>query len=54
VVSASRSPLTLVIQADEQASYSNVVHVALLARHAGIENSLLAMQPRIVATPAQP
>lgn len=53
-VSASRSPLTLVIQADEQVSYSNVVHIALLARNAGIENSLLAMQPRIVSTPAQP
>ena len=50
----SREPLTLVIQADEQVTYSNVVDIALLARDAGIENSLLAMSPRIVPTPRQP
>ena len=53
-VSASKSPLTLVIQADKDAPYGTVVRIALLARGAGIENSLLAMQPRIVSTPAQP
>jgi biopolymer transport protein ExbD len=53
-VSASKGPLTLVIQADKDVPYGTVVQIALLARDAGIENSLLAMQPRIVSTPAQP
>ncbi|HUE36887.1 MAG TPA: biopolymer transporter ExbD [Candidatus Acidoferrum sp.] len=51
---ASREPLTLVIQADQLVPYGQIVHVALLARDAGIYNALLAMQPRIVPTPGQP
>lgn len=53
-VSTSRRPLTLVIQADKDVSYGAVMHIALLARDVGIQNSLLAMQSRIVSTPAQP
>jgi biopolymer transport protein TolR len=53
-VSASKSPLTLVIQADKDVPWGTVVRIALLARDAGIESSLLALQPRIVSTPAQP
>jgi biopolymer transport protein ExbD len=53
-VSASRRPLTLVIQADKDVPYGTVIRIALLARDVGIENSLLALQPRIVSSPAQP
>jgi biopolymer transport protein ExbD len=53
-VSASKSPLTIVIQADEKVDYGTIVHISLLARDAGINNALLAMQPRIVSTPNQP
>jgi biopolymer transport protein TolR len=53
-VAASRVPLTLIIQADQSISYGQVVRVALIANNAGIENSLLALQPRIVSAPNQP
>jgi biopolymer transport protein ExbD len=53
-VSVSRSPLTLVIQADEAVPYGTIVHISLLARDAGIDTALLAMQPRIVSAPNQP
>lgn len=53
-VSTSRNPLTLVIQADEAVPYGQIVHIALLARDTGINEALLAMQPRIVSTPNQP
>jgi biopolymer transport protein ExbD len=53
-VSGSRGPLTLVIQADGAVPYGQIVRIALLARDAGINNALLAMQPRIVSTPNQP
>jgi biopolymer transport protein ExbD len=53
-VAASKSPLTLVIQADQAVSYGQLIHVALLARDAGIYDALLATQPRIVAAPNQP
>jgi biopolymer transport protein ExbD len=51
---ASRTPLTLIIQADQSISYGQVVHVALIASGAGIYNTLLALQPRIVSAPNQP
>jgi biopolymer transport protein ExbD len=53
-VSASRTPLTLIIQADQSISYGEVVRVALIASNAGIYNTLLALQPRIVSAPNQP
>jgi biopolymer transport protein ExbD len=53
-VAASRSPLTLIIQADQTNSYGQVVRVALIAGNAGIYNTLLALQPRIVSAPNQP
>ena len=53
-VSVSKGPLTLVIQADEAVPYGQLVRIALLARDAGINNALLAMQPRIVSAPNQP
>jgi biopolymer transport protein ExbD len=51
---ASRTPLTLIIQADQANSYGQVVRVALIASDAGINNTLLALQPRIVSAPGQP
>lgn len=50
----SRGPMTLVIQADKSVAYGELVHVALLARDAGIYNVLLATQPRVIAAPHQP
>ncbi|MGH7940423.1 MAG: ExbD/TolR family protein [Limisphaerales bacterium] len=51
---SSRTPLTLVIQADQLVTYGELVRIALLGRDAGIHDALLAMQPRIVAAPNQP
>jgi biopolymer transport protein ExbD len=53
-VTASKTPLTLVIQADQSVTYDKLVRIALLARDAGIYQALLAAQPRIVAAPNQP
>jgi biopolymer transport protein ExbD len=50
----SRSPLTLVICADKTVTYDQLVHLALLARAAGLQNALLATLPRIVTAPAAP
>jgi biopolymer transport protein ExbD len=50
----SRVPLTLIIQADQLISYGQVVRVALIANNAGINDQLLALQPRIVSAPGQP
>jgi biopolymer transport protein ExbD len=54
VAAASRTPLTLVIQADQSVSYGEFMRVALIARDAGIYNALLAAQPHIVSAPNQP
>ena len=51
---ASKTPLTLIIQADQAVPYSQIIHVALLAQQAGIHNYLLATQPGIVSAPTQP
>lgn len=53
-VTAAKSPLTIVIQADQSVPYGTLVRVALLARDAGIYDALLATQPHIVAAPNQP
>jgi biopolymer transport protein ExbD len=50
----SRTPLTLVIHADKTVTYDRLIHLALLARDAGIQNALLATLPRVVTTPAAP
>lgn len=53
-VATSRTPLTLVIQADQRVTYGELVDIALLGRDAGIHNAFLAMAPRIVAAPGRP
>lgn len=45
-VRTASAPLTLVIHADKSVTYDQFLHVALLARDAGIVNSLLATLPR--------
>ena len=50
----SHPALTLVIHADKAVTYDRLIHLALLARDAGIQNTLLATLPRVVATPAVP
>ena len=50
----SRAPLTLVIRADKAVTYDQLIHLALLAHSAGIQNALLATLPRVVTTPAAP
>jgi biopolymer transport protein ExbD len=50
----SHAPLMLVIHADKTVTYDQLIHLALLARDAGIQNTLLATLPRVVATPAVP
>jgi biopolymer transport protein ExbD len=53
-VVASKAPLTLVIQADQEVKYGTLMQIALLARDEGISDALLATHPRIVAAPNQP
>ena len=43
-------PLTLIVQADRAVSMEKVVHLALLARAAGITNDWLATLPRPLAS----
>ena len=50
----SRAPLTLVIHADKTVTYDRLIHLALLAHEAGIQNALLATLPRVVTAPAAP
>ena len=45
-VQSSRAPLTLVIHADKTVTEDQLIHLALLARTAGITNALLATLPR--------
>ena len=35
-------------------TYDQLIHLALLAREAGIQNALLATLPRVVTAPAAP
>jgi biopolymer transport protein ExbD len=51
---SSAVPLTLVVQADRQATYDMLLHLALLAREAGIQDALLATLPRPLASTAAP
>jgi len=50
-VKKSPEPLTLVVQADKSVSYETCLHLALLARDAGISEALLATLPRTYAAP---
>ncbi len=50
-VKKSTESLTLVIHADKTVTYEQLVNLTLLARDAGIQNTLLATLPRI-ASPA--
>ena len=47
----SRAPLTLVIHADKSVTEDQLIHLALMARAAGIQNALLATLP---GTPSRP
>ena len=53
-VTASKTPLTLVIEADQTNSYGELINVALQARIAGFHDVLLAAHPRIVSAPNSP
>jgi biopolymer transport protein ExbD len=53
-VATSGVPLTLIIQADKTITYGQFVEVALVAQDAGIYDTLLATQPRIVSAANQP
>lgn len=48
----SSEPLTLVVQADKAASLDMLLRLALLARQAGIEDTVLATLPRPFDRPA--
>jgi biopolymer transport protein ExbD len=54
IVAHASEPLTLVIQADKNVRHADLLKLALLARDAGITESLLATLPRAVAAPARP
>jgi biopolymer transport protein ExbD len=49
VKQSSSVPLTLVVQADRLTTYDMFLHLALLAREAGIQDALLATLPRPLA-----
>lgn len=51
---AAPKSLMLVIHADKSVTYEQLAHLALLAREAGITNSLLATLPRLSDKPAKP
>jgi biopolymer transport protein ExbD len=50
----SHPALTLVIHADKAVTYDRLIHLALLAREAGIQDALLATLPRVVAASSTP
>ena len=49
-----REPLTLVIHADKTVTEDQLIHLALLAYHAGITNALLATLPGAAGAPVRP
>ena len=53
-VTNSPEPLTLVVQADEAVTHTNLIRLTLLARDAGIRDALLATLPRLIIAPAMP
>ena len=54
IVAHAAEPLTLIIQADKNVRQADIIRLALLARDAGITESLLATLPRAVAAPVRP
>ena len=50
-VKNSRAPLTLVIHADKSVTEDQLIHLRLLAWHAGITNALLATLPAVPVSP---
>ena len=50
----AHEPLTLMIHADRTVTFETLAHLSLLARDAGITNSLLATLPRVETGPVQP
>ena len=50
-VKQSRAPLTLVIHADKTVTEDQLIHLALLASHAGIQSALLATLPGVPMHP---
>ena len=55
VAGKSSEPLTLLVQADKAVAYDHLIRLTLLARDAGITNSLFAVLPRVYpAAPAKP
>jgi len=46
-VAASREPLTLVIQADQQVTWADLAKIGLIARRAGVKDAVLATRPRL-------
>lgn len=50
----SRVPLTLVIHADKTVTEGQLIHLALLARDAGIQSALLATLPGAASASARP
>ena len=50
----SKGSLTLIVQADKAASEEHLVHLAMLARTAGINEMLFATLPRAAGSPANP
>jgi biopolymer transport protein ExbD len=53
-VKNSRAPLTLVIHADKTVTEDQLIHLALLASHVGIQNGLLATLPGPAGASARP
>jgi len=51
-VSRSPEPLTLIMQADQDVKYKEVVRLGLLARATGIREALLATRPPLTPVPA--
>ncbi|HWN94826.1 MAG TPA: biopolymer transporter ExbD [Methylomirabilota bacterium] len=54
VVTASREPVTLVIEADKAVTWDDLKKLALLARKAGVKNALGATRPSLSATNRAP
>ena len=50
----SKAPMTLLVHADKDATQESLVHLALLARDAGITEAFLATLPRPLAGSTQP
>ncbi len=46
-------PLTLVVQADKDVTEENLIHLAVIARKAGIQDLLLATLPRVFESAPQ-